>query len=479
MMHRALPALAMFAVAAAQAQDIRWINPAGGAFGDAANWEGGVAPTQTPPSYPNPARFDLNAAYAVSAGDIAVDGLKFLAGDVTFAPGRVNTPRVEVGVPGGPQTRFVLATGSLSFANGSSYSPMYLTIRNAVVEGAGLLVPWAGQITLSDGADVTLDVNKHFSQTNVAVDATSTLRVRSYQYGGSFQSNGRVVMDGGTLSYNGLTISGFLHATGSVLAADSLGITGRVELLDTRVTANFWSNGAVGGDVSARGTGSVISVGSVTGDIRLSDGAQLASPCTASSAARVHVMTGASAPLVNLTHPDSVLRAHPSQARPLGPTGVYCGQAGLEFVIDALDLPQGPQVTTNYPVGGRLAIEVTNSNALRAGQQVPLLRLGETGSAQFAAMNLPQLAGNRRLDVSTIGGVLTLLVLTGGNQPCWTIDFNGDGDYGTDQDIEAFFACIAGNCCAACGSADFNGDGDFGTDQDIEAFFRLLAGAPC
>src|SRR5262249_16764077 len=28
----------------------------------------------------------------------------------------------------------------------------------------------------------------------------------------------------------------------------------------------------------------------------------------------------------------------------------------------------------------------------------------------------------------------------------------------------------------ACGSSDFNGDGDYGTDSDIEAFFRCLAG---
>jgi hypothetical protein len=58
-------------------------------------------------------------------------------------------------------------------------------------------------------------------------------------------------------------------------------------------------------------------------------------------------------------------------------------------------------------------------------------------------------------------------------------DFNGDGDTATDADIEDFFACLAGNCCAACGSADFNGDGDSGTDADIESFFRVLAGGAC
>jgi hypothetical protein len=63
--------------------------------------------------------------------------------------------------------------------------------------------------------------------------------------------------------------------------------------------------------------------------------------------------------------------------------------------------------------------------------------------------------------------------------PACSADFNHDGDTGTDQDIEAFFACLAGNCCATCGSADFNNDGDTGTDQDIESFFRVLAGGNC
>jgi probable HAF family extracellular repeat protein len=65
--------------------------------------------------------------------------------------------------------------------------------------------------------------------------------------------------------------------------------------------------------------------------------------------------------------------------------------------------------------------------------------------------------------------------------PCGTADFDGDGDIGTDADIEAFFACLAGNCCDTCfpGGADFNGDGDIGTDADIEAFFRVLAGGTC
>jgi len=65
--------------------------------------------------------------------------------------------------------------------------------------------------------------------------------------------------------------------------------------------------------------------------------------------------------------------------------------------------------------------------------------------------------------------------------PCGSADFNCDDDVGTDSDIEAFFACLGGNCpnppCP--NNADFNGDGDTGTDADIEAFFRVLAGGNC
>ncbi len=58
-------------------------------------------------------------------------------------------------------------------------------------------------------------------------------------------------------------------------------------------------------------------------------------------------------------------------------------------------------------------------------------------------------------------------------------DFNHDGDFATDADIEAFFDCLAGSCCPTCGSVDFDGDGQPATDADIESFFRVLAGGAC
>lgn len=59
-----------------------------------------------------------------------------------------------------------------------------------------------------------------------------------------------------------------------------------------------------------------------------------------------------------------------------------------------------------------------------------------------------------------------------------TPDFDGDGNAGSDADIQAFFLCLAGDCCQRC-TADFNNDGDAATDADIEAFFRVLAGGAC
>jgi hypothetical protein len=82
-------------------------------------------------------------------------------------------------------------------------------------------------------------------------------------------------------------------------------------------------------------------------------------------------------------------------------------------------------------------------------------------------------------DYLDMDDVSVILLSPGGG--CGTSDFNGDGDSATDADIEAFFACLAGNCCATCfsGGADFNGDGDSATDADIESFFRVLAGQTC
>jgi hypothetical protein len=62
----------------------------------------------------------------------------------------------------------------------------------------------------------------------------------------------------------------------------------------------------------------------------------------------------------------------------------------------------------------------------------------------------------------------------------------------TLADNLSVFKCVVQNSCGSvttrtvglavlppCGDSDFDGDGDFGTDADIEAFFRVLGGGGC
>jgi hypothetical protein len=109
------------------------------------------------------------------------------------------------------------------------------------------------------------------------------------------------------------------------------------------------------------------------------------------------------------------------------------------------------------------------------------------GSSSYAAdlissgacAHLGQLIGPAETVSVGAATVVPQIYLVGRIPTCGTADINNDDIPGTNQDIEAFFACLGGHCCATCQTADFNSDGDFGTDQDIEAFFRVLAGGAC
>jgi uncharacterized repeat protein (TIGR01451 family) len=103
--------------------------------------------------------------------------------------------------------------------------------------------------------------------------------------------------------------------------------------------------------------------------------------------------------------------------------------------------------------------------------------LAEDGTFYFG-VELWNSANRCSLSATSTGQAL-LRIATSTGPTCGTADYDNDGDSGTDADIEAFFACLGGNCCGTCQSADFDGDGDTGTDADIEAFFRVLGGGQC
>jgi hypothetical protein len=175
-------------------------------------------------------------------------------------------------------------------------------------------------------------------------------------------------------------------------------------------------------------------------------------------------------------NPSSYVDVHPAVARESRLTGISTGvQCGNVRVVDPDD------INMNL---------VTHASAWfgTAGSWVDLHAFLPAGFRESFATGAYSADGQTVYIVghgvnNTTGRREALLWVHTPTQPpqCGTADFDGDGDTGTDADIEAFFACLAGSCCPTCfaGGADFNGDGDTGTDADIEAFFRVLAGGSC
>jgi hypothetical protein len=64
---------------------------------------------------------------------------------------------------------------------------------------------------------------------------------------------------------------------------------------------------------------------------------------------------------------------------------------------------------------------------------------------------------------------------------CDSIDFNGDGLFPDNADLEDFLSVFGGGPCSTgtCGDIDFNNDGLFPDNADLEAFFSVFGGGPC
>ncbi|HYF14470.1 MAG TPA: hypothetical protein VD971_05280 [Phycisphaerales bacterium] len=71
--------------------------------------------------------------------------------------------------------------------------------------------------------------------------------------------------------------------------------------------------------------------------------------------------------------------------------------------------------------------------------------------------------------------------LTIGGGCCDSIDFNGDGLFPDNQDLEDFFSVFGGGPCSTgtCGDIDFNNDGLFPDNIDLEAMLSVFGGGAC
>ncbi len=193
-----------------------------------------------------------------------------------------------------------------------------------------------------------------------------------------------------------------------------------------------------------------------------------------------------------------------TMSRSMNPAGLLSSTYTENIAGDAVMVRSGPMVLpSGFNPGGALTpnvnpwggtIAFTTPYTYTGGDLLLTIRhaghTGGAGSGNAEATASSQIAGTQAIGVSSYTqpdlwyaqGMLNMLItIEAGGPVCGTADFDGDGDVGTDADIEAFFSCLGGNCCATCfpGGADFNDDGDVGTDADIEAFFRVLGGGSC
>ncbi len=164
--------------------------------------------------------------------------------------------------------------------------------------------------------------------------------------------------------------------------------------------------------------------------------------------------------------------------------GVFHDSAALSFVEQMSHATNGDVLVAGFTTGGITRLDASSGAVISS-----FTASNPRGVYQLGNGNIIWSNGSGA-SVYNVTTQTSTLVYPGGGRffdvlslapTCGTADFDGDGDVGTDADIEAFFACLGGNCCATCfpGGADFNQDGDVGTDADIEAFFRVLGGGNC
>jgi len=487
--------LLLLAVHAAPGQVTRWTNPAGGSFGDPANWDNGV------PDTTKEGRFELPGAYTVVLDQArTVTQLTSTGADLTLDLGGFAL-RSSVTVIGGHLTA---RNGQFGKRLDAEQGAVVVIESDGIFRMDGYSVPRG--FILRDTSRVVL----RGRLTDCVAEPHSSCD------GGIFlaEPGCSVRVEGGVLSamfsYNQApveVIGGSVRHEGAFfprgLLVDGGGAGGGANTIHVEGPCTVRNGGIGATDGSFLGTGEFLFEGPTTtvGNLREVRGHVTfrggATALPNSSWPNVNVLEGGS---IDLQRGSSILkrvwgmniRLEPETAVTQLGLGWTGSTAPLDrfvtFVLDGATTPAHPRHSVSFDtrrLGGTLRIEAWNTNVFRVGDEVTILKTGYGFfEQQFDQVELPELDGGRRFEVVTVNNTpedstVRIRVVAGGSNPCWSSDFNGDGDYGTDQDIEAFFACIGGTCCALCGSADFNSDGDTGTDQDIEGFFRVLGGHPC
>jgi hypothetical protein len=458
----------------------RWINPAGGAYANGANWDTGTPPTST-----GAAVFDLAATYTVTlAADAGLSTVTVAGGNLTVNLG---------GHTLFPTANLTINAGEMHITNGVVGGSATVHQGLLVIESTGSIQRVAALCNLHVDSGAEIIVRGIASDVGAggtfSVAAGGLARVESTGYT-SFnltQVSGMLQIIGGRVHQLGGTFAGQLEMNGGRLdgEANVSILSGTSHFYGGAIANGFGAGLAISGPTLIEGAGTTIDVSSIGASATTvgPGGTIRGNPATINcqGTGRLNLAGGSCAN--HLYRNDSgVLRIEPGSS---GPSAIHClGQpsVGLEFVLDAALQPAFAARAVDpffSPVlSGSLTLEVRNPNVLRVGNELVLLTCLAPLSGSFSPVNVPILNGGRQLQVIIQTNQVVARVVAGGN-PCWSADFDGDGDTGTDADIETFFACIAGNCCATCASADFNSDGDTATDADIEAFFRILAAGNC
>jgi hypothetical protein len=454
------------------ADDIRWINSAGGSFGEGANWEGGQVPLAGDNAVfdlPHPFTVTLDMTRAVgqvtsTAGALTLD----LNGNELFAPnfyvdaGKTHVADGRVAGAGRASGGTLVVEAGADFDRGGGAGNGGMLIIRGTVGKSG-----DGQGHISIGSN---------SQARLEGGIISTRRLVVL---------GRMDMFGGWINGEVSDFMGLFNMEGGALSGEHSFHNGQSYVHSGAVIDAQYSV-ELHGTVVIEGEGTVVEARRVHGDVTVRDGGVIDYHTTGIDAGG-SLTVGAGGVVQRVYCMDGgTLRMEPGAALPrLEAYGSYYTQTAYEVLVDgarspAFDAVQLSQLWAgDTDLGGTLTVEVVNGAGLVVGQRIPLMSsAGQLITGGFSSVTVPPLDGGRALRV-VIEPLQVVLEVIAGGPACGTADFDGNGDTGTDADIEAFFACLAGNCCATCGSADFNADGDSGTDADIEAFFRVMAGGTC